>query len=83
MAVAGNWGNAPLITIETYNKRDALMNYCKSIGWECRELVINEDDLIDNDKLGLLKLLPAGEVLHGVGMKFTESTFYVMHEPKV
>jgi hypothetical protein len=83
MAAAGQWGRGPLIPQEVMIKIHNLRHYTEAIGWKLEEIIINPDDVIDDDKLGLLKLTIAGDVVHEVGMKATEETFYVMREPKL
>lgn len=83
MAAAGPWGKAPLKTLEIAEKIGVLKRYCEFIGWACEELHLNADAVIDDGKVGLLKIAPAGEIIHEVGLRVSEEEFYVMREPAV
>lgn len=83
MAAAGPWGKAPLKTLEMSEKIGVLKRYCEFIGWACEELHLNADDVIDDAKLGLLKIATAGDIVHNVGLRVSEEEFYVMREPAV
>ena len=83
MAAAGQWGRAPLKTQEMFEKIMVLQRYCEFIGWKCEEIHINADDVIDDAKLGLLKIATAGDIVPNVGLRVSEEEFYVMREPAI
>lgn len=83
MAAAGQWGRSPLKTQEMYEKISVLNRYCEFIGWKCDEVHINADDVIDDAKIGLLKIATAGDIIHEVGLRVSEEEFYVMREPAI
>lgn len=83
MAAAGQWGRAPLKTQEMFEKIMVLKRYCEFIGWKCDEVHINADDVIDDAKIGLLKIATAGDIIHEVGLRVSEEEFYVMREPAI
>jgi hypothetical protein len=63
-------------------KLASLRNYTEAIGWTLVEIQINEDYVLDNPKLGLLKLTNVGDIVHEVGLKASDELFYVMQQPE-
>lgn len=82
MGAAGPWGGSPSKSSELLLKIAKLQQYSELIGWNLEEIHINADDVINDDKIGILKIAPIGEVVHEVGMRASEEEFYVMRQPK-
>jgi hypothetical protein len=82
MAVAGPWGGAPYISHEILQKVGTLRDYCVMVGWELEEVHLGKDDVIEDDKIGVLKIAPVGEVVPDFGIRVSEEEFYVIRQPK-
>jgi len=81
MGVSGHWGNAPSKSMELLEKINVLRRYCEFVGYTLELLVIDEDYVIDDANLGLLKIASIGDIVDGVGLRAAEDEFYVVRKP--
>ena len=81
MGVSGNWGTAPTIAIEILQKLAKLRGYCEIVGWELEEFHVGKEDVIDDARIGLLKIASVGDVVDGIGMRVSDEEFYVVRKP--
>ena len=82
MGVAGPWGKAGNAPARFPHHVIAVQMYAEFIGWTVEHLYLNEDDIYPDEKVGLLKLMPEGEVLKDVGIRVSPTEFFIMREPK-
>lgn len=82
MAAAGPWGNHPNVANAYLYKVDRLREYCEMVGWTLEEIHLGKDDIIDDDKIGVLKIAPIGEVVPDFGIRVSEEEFYVVRQPQ-
>jgi hypothetical protein len=77
----GSWGSANTKASEYADQVFLLRKYCDAIEWGLTEITLHEDYVIDEPKIGLLKMAPEGVIIHGVGLRVSEEKFYVMRDP--
>lgn len=82
MGVAGNWGRQKSAAPSYTHEIAAMSYYAQYIGWTVQHMYLNEDDLINDEKIAILKLAPVGEVIKDVGIRLSPVEFYIMREPK-
>jgi len=68
-------------TMEHMGKIQALNSYANVIGWELKHHHIPVGVTSDDPKIAMLKLVYVGEVLKDVGVRTSETDYYVMREP--
>lgn len=81
MGVSGPWGSAPNIAYEIMKRLTKLREYCELVGWELEEFHLGKDDVIDDARIGLLKIASVGDVVDGIGMRVSDEEFYVVRKP--
>lgn len=82
MSVAGPWGKAASAAPTYMQQILAVSSYAEYIGWTVEHLYLNEEDLLVDEKLAILKISPEGEVIKDVGIRVSPTEFFIMREPK-
>ena len=82
MSVAGPWGKAANAPATYPHHVIAVQMYAEYIGWTVEHLYLNEEDLLVDEKLAILKISPEGEVIKDVGIRVSPTEFFIMREPK-
>lgn len=58
-----------------------LMNYAQAIGWQLSHHHLPVGVTSDDPKISLLKLATIGEIVKDVGVRTSDTDFYIMREP--
>jgi hypothetical protein len=58
-----------------------IKNYADAIGWSITHHVLPDGVTSDDPKIAMLKLIKVGEVLKDVGVRTSDTDYYVMREP--
>jgi hypothetical protein len=63
------------------DKMYTLKNYADAIGWDLTHHHLPVGMTSDDPKIAMLKLINVGEVLKDVGVRTSDTDYYVMREP--
>jgi len=81
----GYWAaaQAQSMTSSNQDKMYTVKNYAEAIGWDLTHHYLPVGMTSDDPKIAMLKLTNVGEVLKDVGVRTSDTDYYIMREPSV
>jgi hypothetical protein len=74
---------AQSMTSSNQDKMYTVKNYAEAIGWDLTHHHLPVGMTSDDPKIAMLKLTNVGEVLKDVGVRTSDTDYYIMREPSV